>query len=303
LNPTKGRAKQTWVYVTSKKTWEFENESEARNFEEEHASMILEKREFASKAEKREYEKTQKRQKTTPVAEVSMVTPEKMTAEKLSNVEAMKNILQKERKTDNLLIIGKINGDCVTAIVKHLDEQGRDKWFHKPDHFALTARNYVKHLPREDPKVNNAILGLRTAVMRDNDKGVNDAKYPMTKNQKEKKKDVKSSKFPMKVAYTVIDIGKTDDANKEARVKTLLEKIGKEVRKMQMEEAYQVCLEYAIRSETFVRYLHEADGKDFKEYIEGISVSTQITDNLNKHIIRDDANKILLSIMERQQNK
>ena len=186
-----------------------------------------------------------------------MVTPEKKTLspEKKSNVEKMKNLLKKEQNSETILVSAKLSNSTsdVIGTVRHLDKNGKDKWYHKGDHFALTIRNYVKHLPREDNQVQQALRTLDVATMRDNNRGVNDPKYPGAEKQDNKKKGTaRNTKYPMKVPYFILktDIP-IDNKKRENEIRIILKKIGTEIRKIQLEDAYAICLDHAINNEKF----------------------------------------------------
>jgi len=280
---------------------------DALQFEEDNGGIIISKHEFTTKAEVAAFKKSCR--VTAGVADESPVSggipsPQKMTKREKSKLDRLLARIESDRPADRLEVAWKTStkSKACVIILRFLTKDGKDDWRIKGDHNAIALRNYAKTFEQQSKPINDALTHMEWGRMRDLGGDARTVKV----NAWTSPSSQKSRDFPCFVpfSYFSLPVDKLDsEENETTFITSSCTAIGTAILQIMRTETYKRCLERATGNEALWRGINDPsnDNKNYLTFVNRCKVKVVKCDNFNKHLVLDDANKLVTILYDNNQ--
>jgi len=283
-----------------------ENAAEAREFVNENEPIIAKRDAFLLKKEFCAFKKLKvaspPQKKETDKSEST--TLQKMSPEQKLELERVLQKIDMDRPSDRIEINWKTTTKASKCcfVVRFLTMQGQEVWCIKGDMFALAVSKYVSIFKQESIFVTQALKSMQAGRMRD-PSGDPDAVF---KKHWTSPTTQKERTFEIHLAYGYFDI--PDNVSDQgidqetAFVEDTCNSLGCSIKDLMKTDAFSKCFERAAGNDKVWAAISKpvAGYIDFVKYCQ---IKVNKCTNFNKHLVKDDAAKLITILWESNHNK
>jgi hypothetical protein len=274
---------------------QFDTQAEAQEFMSEYDTLISSMETFTSRQKMQAFVKSGAVATPTKSPKALDTTIEEMSPEEKTTFNRIRTLMEqaKPQNTMNFDWKSTKKADKFVTTMSPKNAEKLDQWFLKTP-FDRVIMNYFTECPSDLSYVNEFFQNIKLATARDPDKGPNDPKTSKSKTS--------DREFPCYVMYTVVTIPVEEFASatqEEEWIKGVLHASMNALRVAQRGPLFmEICR--AAYSERMYKAMMSptAYGGNFTTYIQQCRIKCHRMDNLNKSIVKDEANVIKMQLME-----
>lgn len=211
--------------------------------------------------------------------------------------------IEEQRSGDCLEVHYKTTSKAKIAIIvlRFKNAEKKDEWKIKPNHFAIAIRSCIDVFPHSNPVVNAALSTLDYGIMRDPSKGPHEAVVDEWKSPKGKMWYFTNFVVHGYIDLPVKDLGSTEEEN--TYIQTNCKEIGKALLQIAQEEYFKPMYEHAIGKPGAWNAITDPTNanKQYWMWAKSAAVRAFKCDNLNKHLVSNDATDLVGKLYESNQ--
>lgn len=267
--------------------------AEIEEFEEENSYIIVDKERFSSKIDMDAWVKSKEKRAASPDSSVQNgQTTRKMTPEERKRLNKALIEIEHKRPSNRVELFYKTSSKskAVVVVPRFLDEEGKDMWCVKGEHISVALGAYVGEFKQQFDVVDYALKNLKAGRMRDPS---GDGNKVFAKRWTSPTTN-KSRDFEVFLCWThfiLPDTIRTQDQEDEYIENTCRE-IGASMIEIMKTEFFAKCLEGATNKEAMWRAISRP-GIGYLSFLQNAKVLVTKAENLNKHLVRDDATTLV----------
>ena len=273
----------------------FDDPAESCEFVQECDSCISSTESFPTRELMEAFLKSGTPKTPSPVKSGGYVDLNALSPDDNLKLTRFRNILKADSPQNTMAFYWKTTKRATQCVVifRPLNAETNPMWFMKAPFHRVCIGFYAEN-PTDLAHVNEFFANLKLAPLRDQDKGPDAIKMTKMKNS-----DREFQNFVMYSTITIPVDQMTTALQEEEWIKGACHGVVNNLRSAQRTALFMECVRAAYSEKMFKSMMSQtAYGGNFSAYIQGAKIDCVRLDNLNKYIVKENANDIKMELMK-----